>query len=87
MNIDCEAFEAVPQIEFPREDPDSSNTGKSWAALLYLFHAFQGNVTNWIRKMEHSGMTTLAAHGEDLFGSDCAKATSRAEFCLDLKLN
>jgi hypothetical protein len=37
--------------------------------------------------MEHSGMTTLAAHGEDLFGSDCAKATSRAEFCLDQKLN
>jgi len=77
--IDCEAFETIPQIEFPWEDPDSSNPGKSWAALLDFFRAFQGNVTNWIRKMERNGMTTLAAHGEDLFGSEGAKATTRAE--------
>jgi len=32
--IECEAFEAVPQIEFSWEDSDSSNPGKSWAALL-----------------------------------------------------
>jgi len=50
--IDCEAFEAVPQIEFPWEDPDSSNPGKSWAALLDFFRALQGNATNRIRKME-----------------------------------
>jgi len=85
--IDCEAFEAIPQIEFPWEDPDSSKPGKSWAVLFDFFHALQGNVTNWIRKMERNGMTTLAAHGEDLFGSEGAKATIRAEFRLDLKLN
>jgi len=85
--IKCEAFEAVPQIEFPWEDPNSSNPSKSWAALLDFFHAFQGNFTNWIRKMGRNGMTTLAAHGEDLFGSEGAKATSRAELRLDLKLN
>jgi len=32
-------------------------------------------------------MTTLAAHGEDLFGSEGAKATVRAELRLDLMLN
>jgi len=65
----------------------SGNPSKSWAALLDFFHALQGNVTNWIRKMERNGMTTLAAHGEDLFGSEGAKATIRAELRLDLKLN
>ena len=40
----------------------SGNPSKSWAALLDFFHALQGNVTNWIRKMERNGMTTLAAH-------------------------
>jgi len=85
--IDCEACEAVPQIEFAWEDPDCSNPGKSWAALLDFFHTLQGSVTNWIRKMERNGMTTRAAHGEDLFGSEGAKATSRAELRLDLKLN
>ena len=84
---DCEAFEAVPQIEFPWEDPDSSNPGISWAALLDFFCALQGSVTNWIRKMERNGMTTLAAHGEDLFGSEGTKATIRAELQLDLKPN
>ena len=44
--IDCEAFVAVPQIEFPWEDLDSYNPGKFWAALLDFFHALQGNVTN-----------------------------------------
>ena len=85
--IDCEAFEAVPQIEFPWEDPDSSNSGKSWAALLDFFCALHGNVTNWIRMMERNGINTLAAHGEDLFGSEGAKASIRAELRLDLKLN
>jgi len=85
--IDCEAFEAVPQIEFPWGGPDSSNPGKSWAALLDFFHALQGNVTNWIRKMEHNGMNTLAAHGEDLFGSKGVKTSIRVELRLDLKLN
>jgi len=85
--IDCEAFEAVPQIKFPWEDPDSSNLGKSWAALLDFFYALQGNVTKWIRKMERNGMTKIAAHGVDLFGSEGAKATTRAELRLDLKLN
>jgi len=79
--------QAVPQIEFPWEDSDSSNPGKSWAALLDFFHALQGNVTNWIRKMECNGINTLAAHGEDLFGSEDAKASIRAELRLDLKLN
>ena len=65
----------------------SGNPSKSWAARLDFFHALQGNVTNWIRKMERNGMTTLAAHGEDLFGSEGAKATIRAELRLDLKLN
>jgi len=37
--------------------------------------------------MERIGMTTLAAHGKDLFGSEGAKATTRAELRLDLKLN
>jgi len=73
--IDCEAFE----IEFPWEDPNSSNPGKSGAALLDFFHALQGNVTNWTRMMERNGMTTLVAHEEDLFGSEGAKATSRLE--------
>jgi len=85
--IDCEVFEAVPQIEFPCEDPDSSNPGKSWAALLDFFRALQGNVTNWIRKMERNGMNTLAPHGKDLFGSEGVKASIRAELRLDLKLN
>ena len=85
--IDCETFEAVPQIEFPWEDSDSCNPGKSWAALLDFFHALQGNVTNWIRNMERNGMTTLAAHGEDLFGSEGAKATSGTVLRLDPKLN
>jgi len=49
---------------------------------VILFHALQGNVTNWIRKMER----TLAAHGEDLFGSEGAKATSGAVLRLNLKL-
>jgi len=87
--IDCEAFdsEAVPQIEFPWEDSDSSNPGKSLAALLDFFHALQGNVTNWILKIERNGINTLAAHGEDLFRSEGAKASIRAELLLDLKLN
>jgi len=85
--IDCEAFEAVPQIEVPWEDSDSSNPGKSWAALLDFFHALQGNVTNWIRKMERNSINTLAAHGEDLFGSEGAKASIRVDLRLDLKLN
>jgi len=85
--VDCEAFEAVPQIEFPWEDPNSSNPGKSWAALLEFFRALQGNVTDLIRKMEHNGMNTLSAHGDDLFGSEGAKASIRAELWLDLKLN
>ena len=55
--------------------------------MIDFFHAVQGNVTNWICKMERNGMTTLAAHGEDLFGSEGAKATIRAELQLDLKLN
>jgi len=80
--IDCEAFEAVPQIEFPWEDLDSSNPGKSSAALLDFFHELQGNTTNRIRKMERNGMTTLANHGEDPFGSEGAKITSRAELRL-----
>ena len=37
--------------------------------------------------MERNGMNTLAAHGEDLFGSEGAKASIRAELRLDLKLN
>jgi len=37
--------------------------------------------------MEHNGMNTLAAHGEDLFGSEGVKASIRAELRLDLKLN
>jgi len=37
--IDCEAFEAVLQIEFSWEESDSSKAGKSWAALLDFFHA------------------------------------------------
>jgi len=85
--IDCEAFEAVPQIEFPWEDPDSSNPGKSWAALLDFFCALLGNVTIRIRKMERNCMNTFAAHVEDLFGSEGAKASIRAELRLDLKLN
>jgi len=32
-------------------------------------------------------MITFAAHGGDLFGSEGAKATSRAELRLDLKMN
>jgi len=32
-------------------------------------------------------MTALAAHGDDLFGSEGAKASIRAELRLDLKLN
>jgi len=32
-------------------------------------------------------MSALVAHEEDLFGSEGAKATSRAELLLDLKLN
>jgi len=85
--IDCEAFEAVPRIEFPCEDPDSSDPGKSWAALLDFFHALLDNVTNWICKMERNGMTALAAHGEDLFGSEGSKAIIKAELRVDLKLN
>ena len=77
----------VPQIEFSWEDPDSSNPGKSWAALLDFFRALQGNVTNWIRKMERNGKNTLAAHGEDLFRSEGVKDSIRAELRLDLKLN
>jgi len=77
--MDNEAFEAVPQIKFHWEDPDSSNPGKSWTALLDFFHALQGNVSNWIRKMERSGMNTLTTHGEDSCGSEGAKATARAE--------
>ena len=41
----------------------------------------------FICKMERNGMTTLAAHGEDLFGSEGAEATNNAELRLDLKLN
>ena len=37
--------------------------------------------------MERIGINTLAAHGEDLFGSEGAKASIRAELRLDLKLN
>jgi len=37
--------------------------------------------------MERNGINTLAAHGEDLFGSEGAKASIRAELRLDLKLN
>ena len=85
--IDCEAFEAIPQIELSWEDPDSSKPGKSWAGLLDFFRALQGNVTNWIRKMERNGMNTLAAYGEDLFGSEGATASIGAELRLDLKLN
>jgi len=85
--IDCKTFEAVPKIEFPWEDPDSSNPGKSSAALLDFLCALQGNVTNWIRKMERSGMTKLVAHGEDLFGSEGANASIRAELRLNLQLN
>ena len=44
--MDNEAFEAVTQIEFPWEDPDSSDPGKSWTVLHDFFHAFQGNVIN-----------------------------------------
>ena len=36
--------------------------------------------------MERTGMYTLAAHGDDLIGSAGAKANSRAELRLDLKL-
>ena len=36
--------------------------------------------------MERNGINTLAAHGEDLFGSKGAKSI-RAELRLDLKLN
>ena len=57
------------------------------AALLDFFHALQGNVTNWILKIERNGINTLAAHGEDLFRSEGAKASIRAELLLDLKLN
>ena len=87
--MDKEAFEVVPHIEFPWEDPDASNPSRSWAALLDFFHALQGNVTNWIRKMERNGMYTLAAHGEDLsqVGPEGAKASFRAERRLDLKLS
>jgi len=35
--------------------------------------------------MERNGMNTLAAHGEDLFGSEGAKASIRVELRLDLK--
>jgi len=37
--------------------------------------------------MERNGINTLAAHGEDLFGSEGATASIRAELRLDLKLN
>ena len=37
--------------------------------------------------MECNGMHVLAAHGEDILGADGAKATSRAELQLGLKLN
>ena len=37
--------------------------------------------------MERNGINTLAAYGEDLFGSEGAKASIRAELWLDLKLN
>jgi len=37
--IDFEAFEAVSQSKIPWEDSDSSNPGKSWAALLDFFRA------------------------------------------------
>ena len=37
--------------------------------------------------MERNGINTLAAHGEDLFGSEGAKASTRAELRLDLKLD
>ena len=77
----------VPHIEFLWEDPDSSNPGKSWAALLDIFRGLQGNVTNWIRKIKRNGMNTLAAHGEDVFGSEGAKASIRAELRLDQKVN
>jgi len=63
--------------------PHPSNPGKSWAAVLDFFHALQGNVTNLIRKMERNGINTLSAHGEDLFGSEGAKASIRAELRLD----
>jgi len=36
--------------------------------------------------MERNGMNTLAAHGEDLFRSEGAKVSIRAELRLDLKL-
>jgi len=85
--MDKEAFEAVPHIESPWEDSDSSNPSRSWTALMDFFQALQGNVTNWIRKMELNSMYTLAAHGEDLFGPDGAHAKSREERRLDLKLN
>ena len=84
--IDCETFKVVPHIEFLWEDPDSSNPGKSWAALLDLFRALQGNVTNWIRKIDRNGVNMLAAHGEDVFRSEGVKASIRAELRLDLKV-
>jgi len=37
--------------------------------------------------MERNVINTLAAHGEDLFGSEGAKASIRAELRLDLKLS
>ena len=37
--------------------------------------------------MERNGINTLAAHGEDLFGSEGIKASIRVELRLDLKLN
>ena len=77
----------LPAIPFCLAYSDSSNPGKSWAALLAFFHALQGNVTNWIRKMERNGKNTLAAHGEDLFRSEGVKDSIRAELRLDLKLN
>jgi len=85
--MDKEAFEAVPHLESPWEDSDSSNPSRSWTALLDFFQALQGNVTNWIHKMELNDMYTLAAHGEDLFGLEGANAKVREERRLDLKLN
>jgi hypothetical protein len=63
--------------QLTREIPDSANLSRSWA-LLDFFQALQSNVTAWIKKVEHTGLRTLAVHGDDVLGSDGAKAEARA---------
>ena len=80
-------YEAISGIDKEWEDPSTTNPRRAWTAYWDFFTALNTNVPVWINKLRRKGLSTLAAHGEALMGSEGRVMKGRAARCEKLLAN